>query len=79
MLVMAEKKMLVDALLHLKLQTLALETGNIVVKGKEQSFKTDFGKFFSEDERQVPVLVQVLTSRMGMDAAFVQYYLVHMN
>ena len=46
-LVMAEKKMLVNALLHLKihhstsLQTLAFLTGNIVVKGKEQSFRTD--------------------------------------
>merc|ERR1719507_712248 len=28
----------------------------------EQSFETDFGKVFSEDKRQVPVLVQVLTS-----------------
>ena len=43
----------------------------------EQSFETDFGKVFSEDKRQVPVLVQVLTGRMGMDAAFVQDYLVH--
>ena len=43
----------------------------------EQSFKTDFGKVFSEDKRQVPVLVQVLTGRMGMDAAFVQDHLVH--
>jgi hypothetical protein len=45
MLVMAEKKLLVNALLHLKLlhstRTLAFLTGNIVVKGKEQSFRTD--------------------------------------
>ena len=46
-LVMAEKKLLVDVLLHLKihhstsLQTLAFLTGYIVVKGKEQSFITD--------------------------------------